>query len=99
MQYDNPVQSSDLLATLTAESANLSDSTIEAINSLLNLDNVETVEIAGINGNTVQLPESGTASIVQGTVEGAKGDQVIVDLAAAEAAGVNATCCSRMPTW
>ncbi|MBH3471171.1 DUF4214 domain-containing protein [Pseudomonas putida] len=90
MQYDNPVQSSDLLATLTAESANLSDSTIEAINSLLNLDNVETVEIAGINGNIVQLPESGTASIVQGTVEGAKGDQVIVDLAAAEAAGVNA---------
>ncbi|MDH4847525.1 DUF4214 domain-containing protein [Pseudomonas sp. BN505] len=87
MQYDNPVQSSDLLATLTAESANLSDSTIEAINSLLNLDNVETVAVAGITGTTVQLPESGAASIVQGTVEGVKGDTVVVDLAAAEAAG------------
>ncbi len=90
MQYDNPVSSSDLQATLTADSANLSDSTIAAINSLLNLENVDTVEIAGITGNTVQLPASGTASIVQGTVEGAKGDQVIVDLAAAEAAGVTA---------
>ncbi|MEX5320897.1 DUF4214 domain-containing protein [Pseudomonas shirazica] len=89
MQYDNPVSSSDLQATLTADSANLSESTIAAINSLLNLENVDTVEIAGITGNTVQLPASGTASIVQGTVEGAKGDQVIVDLAAAEAAGVN----------
>ncbi|MBH3350804.1 DUF4214 domain-containing protein [Pseudomonas putida] len=90
MQYDNPVSSSDLQATLTAESANLSDSTIEAINSLLNLDNVDTVEIAGITGSTVQLPESGTASIVQGTVAGVKGDTVVVDLAAAEVAGVNA---------
>ncbi|WP_020190506.1 DUF4214 domain-containing protein [Pseudomonas putida] len=87
MQYDNPVQSSDLLATLTAESANLSDSTIEAINSLLNLDNVETVAVAGITGTTVQLPESGAASIVQGTVAGVKGDTVVVDLTAAEAAG------------
>ncbi|HDS1778901.1 TPA: DUF4214 domain-containing protein [Pseudomonas putida] len=87
MQYDNPVQSSDLLATLTAESANLSDSTIEAINSLLNLDNVETVAVAGITGTTVQLPESGAASVVQGTVEGVKGDTVVVDLAAAETAG------------
>ncbi|MDP9522136.1 DUF4214 domain-containing protein [Pseudomonas putida] len=89
MQYDNPVQSSDLLATLTAESANLSDSTIEAINSLLNLENVEAVDVAGITGTTVQLPESGTASIVQGTVAGVKGDTVVVDLAAAEAAGVS----------
>jgi len=89
MQYDNPVSSSDVQATLTAESANLSDSTIAAINSLLNLDNVETVEVAGITGSTVQLPESGAASIVQGTVEGVKGDTVVVDLAAAEAAGAS----------
>ena len=89
MQYDNPVSSSDLLATLTAESANLSDSTIAAINSLLNLDNAETVAVAGITGSTVQLPESGAASIVQGTVEGVKGDTVVVDLAAAEAAGAS----------
>lgn len=87
MQYDNPVSSSDVQATLTAASANLSDSTIEAINSLLNLDNVETVAVAGITGSTVQLPESGAASIVQGTVAGVKGDTVVVDLAAAEAAG------------
>lgn len=89
MQYDNPVSSSDLQATLTAVSANLSNSTIEAINSLLNLGNVDTVDVAGITGNTVQLPASGTASVVQGTVAGAKGDQVIVDLAAAEAAGAS----------
>ena len=89
MQYDNPVSSSALLATLTAESANLSDSTIEAINSLLNLENVEAVDVAGITGTTVQLPDSGTASIVQGTVAGREGDTVIVDLAAAEAAGVS----------
>ncbi|EPN6726153.1 DUF4214 domain-containing protein [Pseudomonas sp. GD03817] len=89
MQYDNPVSSSDLLATLTAESANLSDSTIAAINSLLNLDNVDTVDVAGITGTTVQLPESGTASAVHGTVAGVKGDTVVLDLAAAEAAGAS----------
>ncbi|WP_434120115.1 DUF4214 domain-containing protein [Pseudomonas fortuita] len=89
MQYDNPVQSSDLLATLTADSANLSDSTIAAINSLLNLDNVDTVDVAGITGTTVQLPQSGTASAVHGTVAGVKGDTVVVDLAAAEAAGAS----------
>lgn len=90
MQYDSPQSSSALQASLTAESANLSDSTIAAINSLLNLDNVDTVGIAGITGTTVQLPTSGPASIVQGVVDGAKGDQVVVDLAAAEAAGVSA---------
>ncbi|WP_338746433.1 DUF4214 domain-containing protein [Pseudomonas putida] len=89
MQYDNPVSSSDLQATLTAESANLSDSTIAAINSLLNLDNVDTVDVAGITGTTVQLPESGTVSAVHGTVAGVKGDTVVVDLAAAEAAGAS----------
>lgn len=89
MQYDNPVSSSDVQATLTAESANLSDSTIAAINSLLNLDNVDTVDVAGITGSSVQLPASGTASIVQGTVAGVKGDTVVVDLAAAEAAGAS----------
>ncbi|EKT4562243.1 DUF4214 domain-containing protein [Pseudomonas putida] len=89
MQYDNPVSSSDLLATLTADSANLSDSTIAAINSLLNLDNVDTVDVAGITGTTVQLPQSGTASAVHGTVAGVKGDTVVVDLAAPEAAGAS----------
>ncbi|MBF8658607.1 DUF4214 domain-containing protein [Pseudomonas putida] len=90
MQYDSPQSSSALQDTLTADSANLSDSTIAAINSLLNLDNVENVNIAGIEGNAVQLPTSGQADIVVGEVEGAKGDQVVVDLAAAESAGVSA---------
>lgn len=90
MQYDSPQSSSALQDTLTAESANLSENTIAAINSLLNLDNVENVNIAGIEGNAVQLPTSGQADIVVGEVEGAKGDQVVVDLAAAEAAGVSA---------
>lgn len=90
MQYDSPQSSSALQDTLTADSANLSDSTIAAINSLLNLDNVENVNIAGIEGNAVQLPTSGQADIVVGEVEGEQGDQVVVDLAAAEAAGVSA---------
>jgi hypothetical protein len=90
MQYDSPVSSSALQTSLTAESANLSESTLAAINSLLNLDTVENVGIAGIEGNAVQLPTSGTADIVFGEVEGAQGDQVVVDLGAAEAAGVNA---------
>ncbi|MBK5007277.1 DUF4214 domain-containing protein [Pseudomonas sp. S32] len=90
MQYDSPQSSSDLQATLSADSANLSDTTLAAINSLLNLDTVDTVGIAGITGTNVQLPTSGTADIVLGEVEGAKGDQVVVDLAGAEAAGVSA---------
>ncbi|GEM_PF-332018 len=90
MQYDSPQSSSDLQDTLTAKSANLSENTIAAISSLLNLDTVETVNIAGIEGNVVQLPTSGQADVVIGEVEGAKGDQVVVDLAAAEAAGVSA---------
>ncbi len=90
MQYDSPQSSSALQTSLSATSANLSDDTLAAINSLLNLDSTDTVGIAGITGNTVQLPTSGTADIVFGEVEGAKGDQVVVDLAAAENAGVNA---------
>ncbi|MDF2795874.1 MAG: hypothetical protein K0S85_3627, partial [Pseudomonas orientalis] len=90
MQYDSPQSSSALQNDLSSDSANLSDSTLAAINSLLNLENTDTVGIAGITGNTVQLPTSGTADIVFGEVEGVKGDQVVVDLAQAEAAGVNA---------
>ncbi|MDZ5601461.1 DUF4214 domain-containing protein [Pseudomonas sp. RP23018S] len=90
MQYDSPQSSSALQTSLSATSANLSDDTLAAINSLLNLDSTDTVGIAGITGNTVQLPTSGTADIVFGEVEGAQGDQVVVDLAAAENAGVNA---------
>lgn len=90
MQYDSPVSSSDLQTSLSATSANLSDTTLAAISSLLNLDTAENVNIAGITGNAVQLPTSGSADIVFGEVEGAQGDQVVVDLAAAESAGVNA---------
>ncbi|MBK4991007.1 DUF4214 domain-containing protein [Pseudomonas sp. S36] len=90
MQYDSPQSSSDLQATLSADSANLSNVTLAAINSLLNLDTVDTVGIAGITGTNVQLPTTGTADIVLGEVEGAKGDQVVVDLTGAEAAGVSA---------
>ena len=90
MQYDSPQSSSALQDTLNADSANLSENTIAAISSLLNLDTVENVNIAGIEGNVVQLPTSGQADIVVGEVEGEQGDQVVVDLAAAEAAGVSA---------
>ncbi|WP_350025723.1 DUF4214 domain-containing protein [Pseudomonas fulva] len=90
MQYDSPQSSSALQDTLNATSANLSENTIAAISSLLNLDTVENVNIAGFEGNVVQLPTSGQADIVLGEVEGKQGDQVVVDLAAAEAAGVSA---------
>lgn len=88
MQYDSPVASADLQETLTA--ANISDSTVEAISTLLGLDTVETVGVAGIVGSTVVLPTEGAVDVVSGVVEGEENDQVVVDLSAAEAAGARA---------
>jgi len=88
MQYDNPVSSTELQATLAT--ANISDSTVAAISSLLGLDTVETVGVAGVVGNTVVLPTQGQVDVVNGVVAGAKGDQVVVDVNEAVAAGASA---------
>lgn len=88
MQYDNPVSSTDLQNHL--ESTNISDTTVAAISSLLGLDTAETVGVAGITGNVVQLPANGAVDVVSGVVAGLPNDQVVVDLAAAEAAGARA---------
>ncbi|MEN5108371.1 DUF4214 domain-containing protein [Pseudomonas sp. TWI672] len=88
MQYDSPVASADLQETLTT--ANISDSTVDAISTLLGLDTVETVGVAGITGSTVLLPTEGAVDVVNGVVAGAENDLVVLDLAAAEAAGARA---------
>ncbi|KHL72391.1 hemolysin [Pseudomonas putida] len=85
MQYDTPVSSTEVQSQL--ELSSISDNTVAAISSLLGLETVETVGIAGIVGNTVVLPAEGPVDLVSGLVAGLDGDQVVVDLSAAEAAG------------
>ncbi|BDM24245.1 DUF4214 domain-containing protein [Pseudomonas sp. LRP2-20] len=86
MQYDNPVaELQDHLAT-----ANISSTTVDAINSLLGLNEEgATVNLATFDGVNLVLPESGTANVVTGVVVGNVADQVTVDLSAAQAAGAN----------
>lgn len=90
MQYDSPVQKTALTATLNNENANLSSLTIDAISSLLNLEGEGTVGIAGIQNGAAVLPTTGTAQIVHDTVTSTDGAPVVLDLSAAENAGVNA---------
>ncbi|NIE73912.1 DUF4214 domain-containing protein [Pantoea sp. Ap-967] len=86
MQYDNPV--SELQDHLAA--SQLSAGTIDAITSLLGLDEEgATVNVATFDGVNLVLPESGTANVVTGVVAGQKNDQVAVDLTKAVAAGAN----------
>jgi hypothetical protein len=89
MQYDNPVSGAQLQNHLT--SANLSTSTVAAIGSLLGLsEEGSTVRVASFDGVNLQLPTDGTADVVTGVIPGQKGDQVTLDLAAAEATGATA---------
>ncbi|WP_409261271.1 DUF4214 domain-containing protein [Pseudomonas putida] len=87
MQYDNPVSSEQLQSHLDAST--LSSSTVAAISSLLGLGEGTTVNVANFDGVNLELPTDGTANIVTGVVAGAKGDQVVVDLSAGQAAGAN----------
>ncbi|NIF29809.1 DUF4214 domain-containing protein [Pantoea sp. Tr-811] len=90
MQYDSPVSSESLLQSLNNVDANVSAATVDAISSLLGLDTVESVGVAGVVGNTVVLPTTGSVDVVHGTVAGAQNDQVVVDVNEAVNAGARA---------
>jgi hypothetical protein len=88
MQYDNPVAASQLQSHLT--SSTLSTSTVAAINSLLNLNDVTEVGVASFNGTTLELPTNGGVDVVTGVIAGNVGDNVTLDLTAVEATGATA---------
>ncbi|MGE8048816.1 DUF4214 domain-containing protein [Pseudomonas monteilii] len=89
MQYDNPVAASQLQDHL--DNSTLSAGTVAAISSLLNLTGEDTtVGVASFDGVNLQLPTNAPTQVVTGAIAGAKGDQVTLDLSAAEAAGANA---------
>lgn len=89
MQYDSPVSSTEFQTFLAATT--LSDSTVDAITSLLGLEaEGATVNVAGFDGTNLELPTSGLVDVVTGEIAGEENDQVVVDLSEAEAAGARA---------
>ncbi|UFH25792.1 DUF4214 domain-containing protein [Pseudomonas sp. CIP-10] len=88
MQYDNPVAASQLQEHL--DNSTLSAGTVAAISSLLNLTGEDTtVGVASFDGVNLQLPTNAPTQVVTGAIAGQKGDQVTLDLSAAEAAGAS----------
>ncbi|HGY2296613.1 TPA: DUF4214 domain-containing protein [Pseudomonas putida] len=88
MQYDNPVAASQLQEHL--DNSTLSAGTVAAISSLLNLTGEDTtVGVASFDGVNLQLPTNAPTQVVTGAIAGEKGDQVTLDLSAAEAAGAS----------
>ncbi|WP_438280337.1 DUF4214 domain-containing protein [Pseudomonas alabamensis] len=88
MQYDSPVSSSEFQSYLTE--AQLSDSTVDAISSLLGLDaEGATVNVASFDGVNLELPTNGAVDVVTGQIAGNANDLVTVDLSEAEQAGAS----------
>lgn len=90
LQYDTPVTSADLNASLAANPA-ISSSTAAAISALLGLENTETTVVAGtFNAETgaVTAPEGETPAFVSVTSTAVAGDNVTVDLNAVSDASV-----------
>ncbi|MCF5497446.1 DUF4214 domain-containing protein [Pseudomonas syringae] len=90
MQYDAPVTTSEFSTFLTATA--LTDSTTAAISTLLNLDTATSVNLASWDGvNALEIPtgQTGTTDVITGTIAGARGDlvtlNVTADVAAAKA--------------
>ncbi|MCH5549837.1 DUF4214 domain-containing protein [Pseudomonas syringae pv. syringae] len=90
MQYDAPVTATEFSSFLTATS--LTDSTTAAISTLLALDSASTVNLASWDGvNALEIPtgQTGTTDVITGTIAGALGDLVSLnvtpDVAAAKA--------------
>ncbi|MBS7423594.1 protein of unknown function [Pseudomonas syringae] len=90
MQYDAPVTATEFSSFLTATS--LTDSTTAAISTLLALDSASTVNLASWDGvNALEIPtgQTGTTDVITGTIAGAPGDLVSLnvtpDVAAAKA--------------
>ncbi|AHC81384.1 hemolysin-type calcium-binding region [Pseudomonas monteilii SB3101] len=89
MQYDSPVSSTEFQSFLAVTT--LSDSTVDAISSLLGLDaEGTTVNVANFDGVNLELPASGAVDVVTGEIAGVVTDLVTVDLSEAEAAGARA---------
>ncbi|MCR8719131.1 DUF4214 domain-containing protein [Pseudomonas syringae] len=90
MQYDAPVTATEFSTFLTATS--LTDSTTAAISTLLALDSASTVNLASWDGvNRLEVPtgQTGATDVITGTIAGARGDlvtlNVTADVAAAKA--------------
>ncbi|KPX49347.1 Uncharacterized protein ALO68_00547 [Pseudomonas syringae pv. helianthi] len=87
MQYDAPVTTTQFNTFLTA--TNLTDSTTAAISTLLALDTATTVDLASWDGvNALQIPtgQTGTTDVITGTIAGARGDLVTLNVTAEVAA-------------
>ena len=83
MQYDSPVSTTEFQSFLTASS--FSDTTAAAISTLLNLDNADTVNLAswdGVNAPEIPTGQTAAADVVTGTIAGAAGDLVALDIPA-----------------
>ena len=89
MQYDSPVSSTEFQSFLTATT--LTDSTVNAISSLLGLDaEGATVNVASFDGVNLELPAGGAVDVVTGEIAGVATDLLTLDLSEAEAAGARA---------
>ncbi|KTB75588.1 DUF4214 domain-containing protein [Pseudomonas syringae] len=87
MQYDAPVTTSEFSTFLTATA--LTDSTTAAISTLLNLDTATSVNLASWDGvNALEIPtgQTGTTDVITGTIAGARGDLVALNVTPAVAA-------------
>lgn len=87
MQYDAPVTTSEFSTFLTATA--LTDSTTAAISTLLALDSATTVNLASWDGvNALEIPTGQTAAtdVITGTIAGAAGDLVTLNITADVAA-------------
>ncbi|WP_116866896.1 DUF4214 domain-containing protein [Pseudomonas syringae] len=87
MQYDAPVTATEFSSFLTATS--LTDSTTAAISTLLALDSASTVNLASWDGvNSLEVPagQTATTDVITGTIAGARGDLVTLNVTAEVAA-------------
>ncbi|MBP1142031.1 MULTISPECIES: DUF4214 domain-containing protein [Pseudomonas] len=87
MQYDAPVTATEFSSFLTA--TNLTDSTTAAISTLLALDSASTVNLASWDGvNSLEVPagQTATTDVITGTIAGARGDLVTLNVTAEVAA-------------
>ncbi|EPN34799.1 hemolysin-type calcium-binding region [Pseudomonas syringae pv. actinidiae ICMP 18807] len=87
MQYDAPVTATAFSTFLAA--TNLTDSTTAAINTLLAVDSASTVNLASWDGvNRLEVPTGQTAAtdVITGTIAGARGDLVTLNVTAEVAA-------------
>ncbi|RMO75895.1 DUF4214 domain-containing protein [Pseudomonas syringae group genomosp. 3] len=87
MQYDAPVTATEFSTFLTATS--LTDSTTAAISTLLALDSASTVNLASWDGvNRLEVPtgQTATTDVITGTIAGARGDLVTLNVTAEVAA-------------